>query len=211
MPHSRRHSGFIASFWCRNETAKWNRPPVIVKGILTKKDNSICGTKLRPLQETDRGWARKVTAEHFGSAEIVSRGVLHDTNSLPGLVAQRCGERLGLLLYRLSNHDCEVVVLIAVRRGCGIGRFLLEGIRELAARRRFDRLWLVTTNDNIPAQKLCQKAGWRLAATYADAVARSRASKPAIPLTGWGGCPIRDELEFELDLPQTSKNSEMNL
>ncbi len=163
----------------------------------------MCELKLRPLQDTDRDWARKATVAHFGSLEMVSRGVLHDTDSLPGLIAEQRAERVGLLRYRVSNSDCEVVVLIALRLGCGIGRLLLKGLRELAVCSRFHRLWLITTDDNLPAQRLCQKAGWRLIATYSGTVAHSRALKPAIPLTGCGGRPIRDELEFELDLPQS--------
>jgi hypothetical protein len=59
----------------------------------------------------------------------------------------------------------------------------------------------VTTNDNLAALALYQKAGWRLAALRPGAVDASRATiKPAIPLLGEHDIPLRDELELERDL-----------
>ena len=86
-----------------------------------------------------------VTTEHFASARSVSRGVLHDCLSLPGLVAERAGDRVGLLLYRIQRDECEVVVLLAARRRQGIGRSLLEAVKSGSIReaRRLKRF--VTT------------------------------------------------------------------
>ena len=55
---------------------------------------------VRELLETDRPWAAAPVARQFGSTTVVSRGVLHDTHLLPGMVAVDQRERVGLLQYR---------------------------------------------------------------------------------------------------------------
>ena len=59
------------------------------------------------------------------------------------------------------------------------------------------RLWLVTTNDNLAALKFWQKRGYRLVAVHRNAIAQARRIKPQIPITGQDGIPIRDEIELE--------------
>ncbi len=59
----------------------------------------------------------------------------------------------------------------------------------------------MTTNDNLTAFALYQKAGWRLVAMRAGAIDEVRRTiKPSIPVTGAHGIPVRDELELQLDL-----------
>jgi hypothetical protein len=58
-------------------------------------------------------------------------------------------------------------------------------------------VWLITTNDNVSAQRFYVAVGFELAAVHEGAVERSRELKPEIPLTGQTGTPIRDELEYE--------------
>jgi hypothetical protein len=71
-------------------------------------------------------------AGHFGSAAGVSRGVLHDTRALPGMVVVDQGERIGLLQYRRAAEELEIVVLIACRPRRGVGRHLLEAAKDVA-------------------------------------------------------------------------------
>ena len=59
------------------------------------------------------------------------------------------------------------------------------------------RLWVVTTNDNLPALAFYQLHGLRLASLRPRAVDLARRIKPAIAETGYDGIPIRDELELE--------------
>lgn len=79
---------------------------------------------IKALLEAERSWAAAVVGEHFG-CPVVSRGALHDTRALPGLIALDAGARRGLLQYRSDGRDIEVVVLIACRPRLGIGRRLL--------------------------------------------------------------------------------------
>jgi ribosomal protein S18 acetylase RimI-like enzyme len=154
-------------------------------------------TPVRELVEAERSWAATVVALHFGSTTVVSRGVLHDTRSLPGLLALRAGERLGLLHYRVDGDELEVVVVIACRLRRGAGRRLLEAAREVARAHGCRRLWLVTTNDNRPALAFYRAVGWRQCAIHRGAVREARRLKPQIAPTGHAGIPIEDEIEFE--------------
>ena len=153
--------------------------------------------EIRALAADDRAWAAALLRERWGAALVVSRGREHRADELPGLVAWTPGGRAGLLTYRVAGPECEVVTLDALTPGRGTGTALLEAVRALAAGRGCRRLWLVTTNDNVPAQRFYARRGWRLAALHGDALSESRRLKPEIPLRGLDGAPLRDEPEYE--------------
>jgi hypothetical protein len=107
--------------------------------------------QVRPLVETDRDRVLSPSAYHFGSIGVVSRGVLQETRLLPGLVAVREAEKFGLLRYRVERGGCEVVGMVATEARQGFDRLFLQHTQKPPPINRFNRLWLVTTDDNIPA------------------------------------------------------------
>ncbi|MCX5768948.1 MAG: hypothetical protein NTZ09_01550, partial [Candidatus Hydrogenedentes bacterium] len=50
---------------------------------------------VRPVLPSDRSWIASLITQHSASTRVVSRGILHDTLALPGLVAERGGVPLG--------------------------------------------------------------------------------------------------------------------
>ena len=70
---------------------------------------------------------------------------------------------------------------------------MIGAVKGLGAR----RLWLITTNDNVRAQRFYERQGFELVAVDDGAVDRSRSAKPEIPLLGAGGVEIHDELKYE--------------
>ena len=152
----------------------------------------------RELSLDDRAWAERLVSERFASTRIVSRGVLHDTRRLPGLIAEREGTRVGLLQYRVVGERLEVVVLIALSPREGVGRFLLRAVESIARAHGCRRLWLITTNDNRAALSFYPAVGWRQAGVHRGAMRESRSLKPEIPEFASDGIPIEDEIEFEL-------------
>lgn len=123
---------------------------------------------------------------------VVSRGRLHVLRHLPALVARDRAGLLGGLLYQLGDDgSAEVVALQAVVPRRGVGSALLR-----ACTARFANVWLVTTNDNVEAQRFFLAQGGRRVAVHAGAVTVARRLKPGIPMTGLGGVPITDEIEF---------------
>ena len=167
----------------------------------------ISGYQVRPLDDDDREWVRRVLKESWGSAKIATRGQLVDASGLPGFVAVAgSGDRLGLLTYEERNGECEIVTLNSLQRGMGIGKGLIRKAVECAKEAGVCRVWLITTNDNSDALKFYQKAGFRIVAVHRDAVALARRLKPEIPLLGENGIPIRDEIELELVLDTDDGN-----
>lgn len=94
----------------------------------------------------DRPWVRRVVSEAFASPRIVSRGVLHAVDDLPGFLAEEAGQPVGLLLYHMGSGECEVVVLLSLQEGKGVATTLLAEAAHVARGARCRRLWLVATN-----------------------------------------------------------------
>ncbi|MBN1401471.1 MAG: GNAT family N-acetyltransferase [Anaerolineae bacterium] len=154
--------------------------------------------EVREIEPEDRAWVHHFLERYAGGAQVVSRGVLHQADQLPGLIATRHGAAEGLLTYRIADREMEVVTLHAAQPGQGVGSRLIEAAREKAAALGCRRLWLITTNDNARAIRFYQRRGLTLAAVHRHAIAESRKLKPEIPMIGFGGVPIEDELEFEV-------------
>jgi len=139
--------------------------------------------------------------DEFGGALQARRGELIDVVALPGFVAEENGRPAGLVTYRREGRDCELAFIAAFERHRGIGTQLLEALLEAVS--ECDRIWLVTTNDNLDALRFYQRRGFRLVALRSGAVDESRAVlKPGIGVVGEYGIPLRDELELELCLRQ---------
>ena len=155
---------------------------------------------VRPLTADDIAWVRELFTERWGGVISVSRGVAHDTTALPGFIAHLDGNRAGVATYRIDGGECELVTLDSVREGAGAGTALVDAVANAARAAGAVRLWLITTNDNLPALRFYQRYGFDLIAVHRDAVARSRALKPSIPEIGLDSIPVRHELELELNL-----------
>ena len=166
-----------------------------------------------PIAPSDRDWAKGFLLTHNHSLRVVSRGVLHQVIELPGFVGLLKGAPSALLTYQLANVqqtseflensevlELEVVTLHAAQRRRGLGSALLEAARAKAGELGCRRLWLITTDDNEPAIAFYKRRGMSLVAVHENALEQSRALKPEIPLTGLGGKPLRDEIEFEYRL-----------
>jgi ribosomal protein S18 acetylase RimI-like enzyme len=155
---------------------------------------------IRDIEPSDSECVRTFLMEHFGYTRVVSRGVMHQANQLPGFIALYDGVPRALLTYSHKGSELEVVTLHAATPGPGLGSRLLEAARKRAHDLGCRRLWLITTNDNEPAIRFYQRRGMRVAAIRRGAIAESRKLKPEIALFGVGGRPIEDEIEFELPL-----------
>jgi len=152
---------------------------------------------IRRLTESDLPWAGIFLDETMAGRVQARRGELVDVLDAPGFVAERNGERVGLLTYRRHDDGCELAVIVVRDQFHGVGTELVEAlVREIAGRAR---IWLVTTNDNLDAIRFYQRRGFRLAVLRPDAITEARETiKPAISEVGAYGIPIRDELELEL-------------
>jgi GNAT superfamily N-acetyltransferase len=162
------------------------------------KHGADAPVRVRPLVAEDAAHVRGILERRWGGVEIISRGRRHDASRLPGLLALDAGnEPCGLLTWRADGDQREVVSLDAFPGGVGTGSVLLRALEAEARTAGVRRMWLITTNDNVPAIAFYQRVGWRLYAVHRDALAEARRLKPLIPLTSPHGVPIRDEVELE--------------
>jgi ribosomal protein S18 acetylase RimI-like enzyme len=126
-------------------------------------------------------------------------------------VAVLDGRRAGLVTWLAETEDgapgspsaaeIRALAVAGAARGRGVATALLAAAEDALRAAGVAGAWLVTTNDNLAALALYQRAGWRLVALRAGALDELRRSvKPSIPETGEHGIPLRDELELAKDL-----------
>lgn len=127
---------------------------------------------------------------------MITRGQAHECSVLPAYVAWHGAQRVGLLTYHIAGHACEVVSLDSLVERRGVGSALLAAVEDAARTAGCTRVWLITTNDNLPALGFYQRRGYRLAALYPGAVDAARALKPQIPVLGMDNIPLHDEIEL---------------
>jgi ribosomal protein S18 acetylase RimI-like enzyme len=120
----------------------------------------------------------------------------------PALLAMDGDVLAGVLTYVVEGPIMEILTLHVEHQWAGCGTSLLRAAERIAADARCQRLFLITTNDNVDALRFYQRRGFRLAELRAGAVDRSRTVlKPEIPVVGSYGIPLRDELILDKPLP----------
>lgn len=155
---------------------------------------------IRKIVKKDLAWLVKLMTQKWGLAKIVSRGKIYDVQKLPGYVAVEKNNYLGLIIYNIKNNECEIISLNSLKEGIGIGSALVKRAIEMAKEKKCQRVFIITTNNNLAGLRFYQKKGFTIKAVYKDAVEQSRKLKPEIPLVGSCGIAIKDEIELEMKL-----------
>lgn len=155
---------------------------------------------IRPVAENDRPTVEWLTAQLWGSAEVVVHGGVFYPANLPGFIAERAGRIAGLVTFEVRSSVLEIATINALDLYQGIGTLLIDAVAAEARRRGCRHVTLTTTNDNIGALRFYQRRGFRLAAVRPGAVDRARQRKPEIPRTGDFGIPLRDEIDLSLSV-----------
>jgi GNAT superfamily N-acetyltransferase len=156
--------------------------------------------QIRPATPDDREAIVALLTDRWGGETMVVRDTFYRPADLPAFVAVDGPDLVGLVTYAPGSENWEVMSLDSLVPGHGIGSALLDRLEEAARAVGCPRITLVTTNDNIDAMRFYQRRGYRIAAIDPAAVDRSRRLKPSIPLIGFYGIPIRDELTLVKDL-----------
>ncbi len=156
--------------------------------------------RLQTLDSTTQPWANQFLERYWGSAAVVSRGQVYDAATSPGFVAVYNNQPVGLVTYRIAGDACELMTINSEVKGVGIGSGLMTAVAEAARAAHCQRLWLITTNDNLAGLRFYQKWGLRITAVYPNALEISRQLKPGIPRIGLDGIPLRDEIVLEMAL-----------
>ncbi len=153
--------------------------------------------QIRETNETDFAWKTNLLEKQWGTTAIITRGKCQDAARLTAFVALLRGERVGLLTYHIDGKECEIVSLDSLVKVRGIGSTLVEKVKVTAQKAGCQRVWLITTNDNLHALRFYQKRGFTLSALYPNALEHTRKMQPETPLLGIEEIPLRDEIELE--------------
>ena len=155
---------------------------------------------IRPINQSDRKQIDAFIVDHWYTLNMVVRGESIDLGCAEGFCACEGDEITGLITYRLTGCEMEILSLDSLHEGQGIGTALLNAAVGKAKEIGAGRINLITTNDNLSAMRFYQKRGFRMARIYRDALDLARKIKPEIPLIGMDGIPLKDEIEFEMEL-----------
>ncbi len=153
--------------------------------------------QIRDETSDDKEWKVKVLKDSWASTLVVSRGVVHNADDLPGIIAIKGEQKIGLLTYNIVDQNLEIVTLNSLREREGVGRALIRRIEEIAQSKDCKKIWVVTTNDNTNAILFYKALNFRIIAIHKNAIKKSRELKPEIPLIGNDGVPITDEIVLE--------------
>ena len=155
---------------------------------------------VRPAGPTDRDWIADWLRQDDWDV-VARRGELLGPLDHPMLIAEREGTPAGLLTYVIDGTACEILTLQAFEPWTGVGTALVDAVRTLARELGCTSLWVTTTNDNVGALRFYQRRGFALHTLRPGAVDEARRTlKPAIPVLGDHGIPLRDEIELSLRL-----------
>jgi len=77
-------------------------------------------------EDTHYEWAEHFVQREWGSLRQVSRGILYNVLEYPGFVAVVDHNLEGLVLYRIADEECEVLLLHSAIEGVGVGAALIE-------------------------------------------------------------------------------------
>ena len=119
---------------------------------------------------------------------------------MDGFIAVHTDVRIGLIITHTAGTICEIMSLTTSGSHPKTGILLVEKVIADARKNGFEKIIVVTTNDNTTALRFYQKIGFIMHAFRKNIVEASRKIKPEIPLIGNHHIPIRDEIEMEMIL-----------
>ena len=130
--------------------------------------------------------------------QMVVHGESIDIGNAEGWYACEDYEIIGLVTYRITENEMEILSLDSLRENNGTGTALLHQALTYAKDSGLVRIRLITTNDNLHALRFYQKRGFDIIRFYHNALDEARKIKPEIPLIGIDGIPLKHEIELEL-------------
>jgi len=120
---------------------------------------------IRELAPADEATLERLLDAELGGRVQARLGEVHDVLALPGFCAWLGDRVIGVATYALIEDRAELAAIAVSRdqRFVGIGSALVEAVASKVVSQGGRELWLVTTNDNVDALRLCQRRGFHLA------------------------------------------------
>ncbi|TDY51282.1 acetyltransferase (GNAT) family protein [Alicyclobacillus sacchari] len=170
----------------------WKPPPE--KGCMNV---ATTDTRIKePKSAEDWAWLYDVWIREWGGDTMISKGKVYFLRDVAAVIAIRNGNRVGAATYVQHGNKCELLSINAITEGTGVGSALLRDVEERARTAGCEAVELITSNDNLQALRFYQRRGYRITAVYLGAIDEARVQKPSIPVIGYQGIPIHDEIEL---------------
>src|SRR5688500_15046213 len=150
--------------------------------------------EIRAATAGDREAIVALLRDRWGGETMVVHDAVYGPADLPAFVAVDGPDLVGLVTYEPGIESWHVLSLDSLVSGRGVGSALLDRVESAARAAGSPHITLVTTNDNVDALRFYQRRGYRIASIDPGALDRARRTKPSIPLIGFHGIPVRDEL-----------------
>ena len=155
---------------------------------------------IQQIDQCNREQIDEFIVRQWFSMQMVVRGESIDLGSAAGYYAMEGNEIIGLITYRITDDEMEILSLDSLRKNKGIGTALLNKATLKAVEIGCTKITLITTNDNLSALRFYQKRGFDMVRLHRNALEQSRKIKPEIPLFGENGIPLKHEIELEIIL-----------
>ncbi len=113
----------------------------------------------------------------------------------------RGGALMGVALYKINGTALLLgAVIVTGPGGLGIGRKLFDAAAEEGRIAGMRRVRAITTNDNAEAILFYQRVGMHFETLYPGGADAFRGLKTGIHVIGRHGLPMRDIIEFGMEL-----------
>ena len=154
--------------------------------------------ELKKINQGNRDRINDFIIHQWFTMQMVVHGESIDLGKAEGWYACEDNEIIGLITYRITRNEMEILSLDSLIENKGTGTALLDQTISEARNDGLERVRLITTNDNLHALRYYQKRGFDMIRFYHNALDDARKIKPEIPLTGMDGIPLKHEIELEL-------------
>ena len=152
---------------------------------------------VRPLTANDLPRLIVFWNQYWGGDEMIVHGELFRPEQLNGFITE---DWSGVITYYIKNNSCEIISLNSLKENRGVGTALIDEVINEARKQNCQRLFLITTNDNLHALGFYQRYGFELVCIRRGAVDEARKIKPGIPMIGMNDIALHDEIELEMSL-----------
>ncbi len=153
---------------------------------------------IRPSIPADHQQIAELALYFWGETEIECFGQSYQVSALPAYVACDGGEIVGAVSYARQD-DVDTLITLNVLpqwQGRGVAKKLIAAVVEQARTNGTTRLITATSNDDLSALALYQRLGFTITGVLVGRlVEHHNGVEP-----GFGGIPVRDEIQLELRL-----------
>lgn len=158
----------------------------------TRSNFTSVVTKVTGKAERER--IRELVIEYWGEERQSMFNKEYNVARLPAYYVRVKTDFAGFIAYTEIGNSILIVALAVLPnyQNAGIGKKLIQRVKEEAVKKKRDILLVSTSNDNLPALAFYQTLGFQIFEIETDAIARKHEKIQK----GIGDLPIRDELRM---------------